>query len=310
MNGITLHGGYIPYGATFLTFADYSRNALRMAALMRQPRRCSCSRHDSIGLGEDGPTHQSIEHVASLRLIPNMDVWRPADTAETAVAWAECDPTSRERPERPDAVSRQNLPFQRRDDVTRPLSRAAATCCATAPNPRTKRPDAVILATGSEVGLARGRRRAAGCRWRARARGHRCPATTVFDKQDAAYKSQRAAGGRAARGSGGRRQRLLVEVPGPGGGRHRHASANPPRPACCSSTSASRWKTSPIPCAPRSPSNSRPRGSRVRRAGCGAGPAFIDRTLGDRHDHQDRHQRLRPHRAHGVPCRRGQLQGR
>jgi transketolase len=87
MNGIALHGGYIPYGATFLTFSDYSRNALRMAALMKI-RSLFVFTHDSIGLGEDGPTHQSIEHVASLRLIPNMDVWRTADTTETAVAWA------------------------------------------------------------------------------------------------------------------------------------------------------------------------------------------------------------------------------
>ena len=87
MNGVALHGGYIPYGGTFLTFSDYSRNAIRMAALMKQ-RVIHVFTHDSIGLGEDGPTHQSIEHAASLRLIPNLDVWRPGDTAETAVAWA------------------------------------------------------------------------------------------------------------------------------------------------------------------------------------------------------------------------------
>ena len=87
MNGIALHGGFIPYGGTFLTFSDYSRNAIRMAALMKQ-RVIHVFTHDSIGLGEDGPTHQSIEHAASLRLIPNLDVWRPGDTAETAVAWA------------------------------------------------------------------------------------------------------------------------------------------------------------------------------------------------------------------------------
>jgi transketolase len=87
MNGVALHGGYIPYGGTFLTFSDYSRNAIRMAALMKL-RVIHVFTHDSIGLGEDGPTHQSVEHAASLRLIPNLDVWRPADTAETAVAWA------------------------------------------------------------------------------------------------------------------------------------------------------------------------------------------------------------------------------
>ena len=85
-NGLALHGGFIPYSGTFLTFSDYSRNALRMAALMRA-RNIFVFTHDSIGLGEDGPTHQSIEHVSSLRLIPNMDVWRPCDTVETAVAW-------------------------------------------------------------------------------------------------------------------------------------------------------------------------------------------------------------------------------
>ena len=87
MNGIALHGGFIPYGGTFLTFSDYSRNAIRMAALMKR-RVIHVFTHDSIGLGEDGPTHQSVEHAASLRLIPGLDVWRPADTAETAVAWA------------------------------------------------------------------------------------------------------------------------------------------------------------------------------------------------------------------------------
>ena len=87
MNGVALHGGFIPYGGTFLTFSDYSRNAIRMAALMKR-RVVHVFTHDSIGLGEDGPTHQSVEHAASLRLIPNLDVWRPADTVETAVAWA------------------------------------------------------------------------------------------------------------------------------------------------------------------------------------------------------------------------------
>ncbi|OYX55280.1 MAG: transketolase, partial [Comamonadaceae bacterium 32-67-11] len=107
MNGIALHGGYLPYGGTFLTFSDYSRNAIRMAALMKQ-RVIHVFTHDSIGLGEDGPTHQSIEHVPSLRLIPNLDVWRPADGLETAVAWA----CAIERRDGPAALclSRQNLP--------------------------------------------------------------------------------------------------------------------------------------------------------------------------------------------------------
>ncbi|MDE2160237.1 MAG: transketolase, partial [Burkholderiales bacterium] len=108
MNGVALHGGYIPYGGTFLTFSDYSRNAIRMAALM-QRRVIHVFTHDSIGLGEDGPTHQSVEHAASLRLIPNHDVWRPADTAETAVAWTMAIGNST----RPSALllSRQNLPY-------------------------------------------------------------------------------------------------------------------------------------------------------------------------------------------------------
>src|SRR6185436_18227067 len=88
MNGIALHGGFIPYGGTFLTFSDYSRSAIRMAALMRQ-RAIHVFTHDSIGLGEDGPTHQPVEHLASLRLIPELDVWRPADVLETAVAWTQ-----------------------------------------------------------------------------------------------------------------------------------------------------------------------------------------------------------------------------
>jgi len=107
MNGIALHGGYIPYGGTFLTFSDYSRNAIRMAALMKI-RVIHVFTHDSIGLGEDGPTHQSIEHIPSMRIIPGLDVWRPADGLETAVAWAH----SVERKDGPSALclSRQNLP--------------------------------------------------------------------------------------------------------------------------------------------------------------------------------------------------------
>ncbi|MCK6422329.1 MAG: transketolase, partial [Aquabacterium sp.] len=114
MNGVALHGGYIPYGGTFLTFSDYSRNAIRMAALMKT-RVVHVFTHDSIGLGEDGPTHQSVEHAASLRLIPNLDVWRPADTAETVVAWAE----SLQRRDRPSALllSRQNLPYAPKADL-------------------------------------------------------------------------------------------------------------------------------------------------------------------------------------------------
>ena len=113
MNGVALHGGFIPYGGTFLTFSDYSRNAIRMAALMKQ-RVVHVFTHDSIGLGEDGPTHQSIEHAASLRLIPNLDVWRPADTAETAVAWT----VALQNTNKPTALllSRQNLAYAPKGD--------------------------------------------------------------------------------------------------------------------------------------------------------------------------------------------------
>src|SRR5689334_9254709 len=114
MNGLALHGGFIPFGGTFLTFSDYSRNAIRMAALMKL-RVIHVFTHDSIGLGEDGPTHQAVEHVSSLRLIPNLDVWRPCDTVETAVAWK----LALERKDGPTALvlSRQNLPFVLRDDT-------------------------------------------------------------------------------------------------------------------------------------------------------------------------------------------------
>ena len=123
MNGVALHGGYIPYGGTFLTFSDYSRNAIRMAALMKK-RVIHVFTHDSIGLGEDGPTHQSVEHAASLRLIPGLDVWRPADTAETTVAWT----MALSNAARPSALllSRQNLPYLRRPRST--TSPRAPTC--------------------------------------------------------------------------------------------------------------------------------------------------------------------------------------
>ncbi len=114
MNGIALYGGFIPYGATFLTFSDYEKNAMRMAALMKL-RTIFVYTHDSIGLGEDGPTHQPIEHLASLRLIPNMDVWRPADTVETVIAWE----SAIERKDGPTSLifSRQNLPFMVREET-------------------------------------------------------------------------------------------------------------------------------------------------------------------------------------------------
>jgi transketolase len=147
MNGIALHGGFIPYGGTFLTFSDYSRNALRMAALMRV-RSIFVFTHDSIGLGEDGPTHQPVEHVASLRLIPNLDVWRPCDTEESVVAWS----AALERHDGPTCLifSRQNLPFQNRSAAA---SAAVARGGYVLVEPE-EPPRAAIIATGSEVALA------------------------------------------------------------------------------------------------------------------------------------------------------------
>ena len=146
MNGITLHGGFIPYGGTFLVFSDYARNALRMAALMKI-RVVYVFTHDSIGLGEDGPTHQPIEHAASLRLIPNMDVWRPCDTVESAAAWA----AALGRRDGPTALlfSRQNLPFAQRAS----LADVAKGGYVLSDAPEAK---AVVIATGSEVQLALG----------------------------------------------------------------------------------------------------------------------------------------------------------
>jgi transketolase len=146
MNGVALHGGYLPYGGTFLTFADYSRNAIRMAALMKK-RVIHVMTHDSIGLGEDGPTHQSVEHVSSLRLIPNVDVWRPADTTETAVAWAES--IARTNGPAVLALSRQNLPFL-------PRTAEQITSIAKGGYILSDVPTAqyCIIATGSEVALA------------------------------------------------------------------------------------------------------------------------------------------------------------
>ena len=147
INGITLHGGLIPFGGTFLTFSDYARNAIRMAALM-QIRSIFVYTHDSIGLGEDGPTHQSVEHVSSLRLIPNLEIWRPADLLETAVAWKEAI----ERTAGPTALAltRQNTDVQKHDaDHAAEIARGGYVLWDP---PGT--PEAIIIATGSEVGLA------------------------------------------------------------------------------------------------------------------------------------------------------------
>ena len=181
-NGIALHGGLIPFAATFLVFSDYERNALRMAALMRL-RAIHVFTHDSIGLGEDGPTHQPIEQAASLRMIPNMDVWRPCDSLETAVAWV----AAVERGDGPTSLllSRQNLSFQKRsaeqaDSIARGgyvLADAKAS------------PQCVIIATGSEVALALEARQILAARG-IDVRVVSMPSTNVFDRQDQAYRDR------------------------------------------------------------------------------------------------------------------------
>jgi transketolase len=185
MNGVTLHGGFIPYGGTFLTFSDYSRNAIRMAALMKQ-RVIHVFTHDSIGLGEDGPTHQSVEHAASLRLIPNLDVWRPADTAETAVAWA----VALQNADKPTALllSRQNLPYAPKHDLG-DISRGAYVLAEPAEVGLKKKAQAIIIATGSEVQLALKAQELLAKEHKIAVRVVSMPSTTTFDRQDAAYKA-------------------------------------------------------------------------------------------------------------------------
>ncbi len=186
MNGVALHGGFIPYGGTFLTFSDYSRNAIRMAALMKQ-RVVHVFTHDSIGLGEDGPTHQSVEHAASLRLIPNLDVWRPADTAETAVAWA----VALRQANKPSALllSRQNLPYLPKRDLgdLGDISRGAYVLSEPSDVGLKKKAQAVIIATGSEVHLALAAQRQLAAQ-RIAVRVVSMPSTTTFDRQDSDYK--------------------------------------------------------------------------------------------------------------------------
>ena len=180
MNGIALHGGFIPYGGTFLVFTDYSRNALRMAAIMKQ-RVIHVLTHDSIGLGEDGPTHQPIEHVPSLRLIPNMTLWRPCDAVETAAAWADAI----ERRNGPTALilTRQNVPHQARsNDVLANIRRGGyvlSDCDGV--------PDCILIATGSEVGLAIDASKQLTQQGR-RIRVVSMPSTSIFEAQDAAYR--------------------------------------------------------------------------------------------------------------------------
>ncbi len=180
MNGIALHGGYIPYGGTFLTFSDYSRNAIRMAALMKT-RVVHVFTHDSIGLGEDGPTHQSVEHVPSLRLIPNLDVWRPADGLETAVAWA----CAIERQDGPSALclSRQNLPCVTGQVTAGQIRRGGYILSDM------EQPQAVIVATGSEIEIALAAQAALAADG-VRTRVVSMPSTSVFDRQPEAYQDK------------------------------------------------------------------------------------------------------------------------
>jgi transketolase len=193
MNGVALHGGFIPYGGTFLTFSDYSRNAIRMAALMKQ-RVIHVFTHDSIGLGEDGPTHQSIEHAASLRLIPNLDVWRPGDTAETAVAWT----VALQNKAKPTALllSRQNISYApKAESALAPdacgldaISKGAYVLAEPSEVGLKKKPQAVIIATGSEVQLALHAQKLLAER-KVAVRVVSMPSTTTFDLQSAEYKS-------------------------------------------------------------------------------------------------------------------------
>ena len=179
MNGIALHGGLIPFGATFLMFSEYARNALRMSALMKI-RSIFVYTHDSIGLGEDGPTHQAVEQIPTLRMIPNMNVWRPCDTLESAVCWQQ----ALEKKDGPSCLifSRQNLQFQQRtDEQIANIAKGGyilQDCgCDT--------PDAIIIATGSEVELAMEAARQLGDK---KIRVVSMPSTNVFDAQDAAYR--------------------------------------------------------------------------------------------------------------------------
>jgi transketolase len=180
MNGVALHGGLLPFGGTFLMFSEYSRNALRMAALMKQ-RVIHVFTHDSIGLGEDGPTHQPIEQTATLRMMPNMDVWRPCDTLETIVAWTHAvenksGPTSL-------ILSRQNLPFVKRDDATIANVAKGGYVLKDAAGAK-----AVIIATGSEMDLALKAQEALAAEGTP-VRVVSMPSTTTFDKQDGDYKA-------------------------------------------------------------------------------------------------------------------------
>jgi len=177
MNGVTLHGGLMPYGATFLMFSEYARNALRMAALMKI-RSIFVYTHDSIGLGEDGPTHQAVEQIPTLRMIPNMSVWRPCDTVETAVSWK----SAIESKDGPSTLifSRQGLAFQKRDDAT--IANIAKGGYVLKDTDGT--PDVIVIATGSEVALAMDAAEASSKKVRVVS----MPCVEIFEAQDDAYK--------------------------------------------------------------------------------------------------------------------------
>ncbi len=181
MNGMALHGGLLPFGGTFLMFSEYARNALRMSALMKQ-RVIYVYTHDSIGLGEDGPTHQPVEQTTTLRYIPNMDTWRPCDTTESIVSWV----CAVERKTGPSSLifSRQNLPFMKRDAKQIEAIRKGGYILSEAGNGK---PQAVIIATGSEVDLAM-KAQAALATEGIQVRVVSMPSTNVFDRQDQAYK--------------------------------------------------------------------------------------------------------------------------
>ena len=182
MNGMALHGGILPFGGTFLMFSEYQRNAIRMSALMKQ-RVIYVLTHDSIGLGEDGPTHQPVEQIATLRLIPNMNVWRPCDTVETLAAWI----AAVEKRDGPSclALSRQNLPFVKRDEARiAAISRGGYVLSEAAD----AKPKAVIIATGSEVDLALKAQAALAAKG-VNVRVVSMPCTNVFDRQDAAWRA-------------------------------------------------------------------------------------------------------------------------
>jgi transketolase len=180
MNGMALHGGLLPFGGTFLMFSEYARNALRMSALMKQ-RVIYVFTHDSIGLGEDGPTHQPVEQIPTLRMIPNMDVWRPCDTVETMTAWV-CAVEKTTGPSSL-ALSRQNLPFVARDAATIANIRKGGYVISEAKG----KAKAIIIATGSEVELAL-KAQAELAQKNVLVRVVSMPSTNVFDRQDQAYK--------------------------------------------------------------------------------------------------------------------------